>query len=70
MSTNRDEASNTSTVGLPAIDVPVWAWVVVALAVFSIYLITMENGALAGTAAERMHEFMHHGRHAAAVPCH
>lgn len=55
----------------PAISVPVWAWLVVAGAVFLTYLLTMENGALMGhSAAEYVHELFHDARHFAGVPCH
>lgn len=55
---------------LPQLTVPGWAWLVVALAVFSIYLVSTENGALLGSAATTLHEFFHDGRHLASVPCH
>lgn len=55
---------------LPEIEVPAWAWVIVAVAAMAIYLITLENGAVLGHAANTVHEFFHHGRHLAAVPCH
>ena len=52
------------------IEVPAWAWLVVAFAMFAMYLVTLENGALLGSAANTLHEFFHHGRHFGAVPCH
>ena len=54
-----------------AVKVPAWAWAVVALALFTLYLLSQENGALlpAG-AAEYLHEFTHDARHALGVPCH
>ena len=55
---------------LPDVKVPAWAWSLVALAVFVIYLVSTENGALLGSAANVLHEFMHDGRHVIAVPCH
>lgn len=55
---------------LPELDVPVWAWAVVAFSVMMIYVVTMENGALFGSMAETLHEFFHDGRHLVAVPCH
>ena len=55
---------------VPHIDVPAWAWLVVALASFAIYLVTLENGAVLGSVANTMHEFFHDGRHLGAVPCH
>jgi hypothetical protein len=47
-----------------------WVWLVVALLVLGIYLITVENGAALGSAAGRLHEFFHDARHFAGVPCH
>jgi hypothetical protein len=52
------------------ISVPVWAWVLAAAALFVVYLMTMENGALLGHAAENAHEFFHDARHFVGVPCH
>lgn len=43
---------------------------VVLAAAVAIYFVTMENGALLGSAAQTLHEFFHDGRHFAAVPCH
>lgn len=50
--------------------VPVWAWLVVALAMFAIYALTLENGATLKAAATTVHELFHDGRHFLAVPCH
>ncbi len=50
--------------------VPVWAWLVVALAMFAIYALTLENGATLKTAATTLHELFHDGRHFLGVPCH
>ena len=55
---------------LEKVRVPVWVWLVVALLVLGIYLITVENGAALGSAAGRLHEFFHDARHFAGVPCH
>jgi Probable cobalt transporter subunit (CbtB) len=55
---------------LEKVKVPAWIWLVVALLVFGIYLITAENGTALGSAAERLHEFFHDARHFAGVPCH
>ena len=52
------------------IAVPVWAWFLVALAVFVTYLVTMENGAVLGQLAEQTHEFFHDARHFIGFPCH
>ena len=50
--------------------VPVWAWLVVAFALFAIYAMTMENGATLKAAASTIHELFHDGRHFLGVPCH
>lgn len=55
---------------LPEIDVPVWAWALVALAAVASYFVMLENGAVLSQAAEALHEFFHDGRHFAGVPCH
>lgn len=52
------------------IDVPVWAWALVALAVLVSYFVMLENGAVLSHAAETLHEFFHDGRHFVGVPCH
>lgn len=62
------ELTTPSPLSVPA--VPAWAWAVVALAAFVMYTVTLENGALLGDVAGRLHEFMHDGRHFASVPCH
>jgi len=56
---------------LEPVAVPQWAWLLVALGVFAVYLVTMENGALLGDSfAERVHEFFHDARHFTGFPCH
>ncbi|HEX8769672.1 MAG TPA: hypothetical protein VF711_02760 [Acidimicrobiales bacterium] len=52
------------------IRVPVWAWLVVVLAMFAIYALTLENGATLKAAATTVHELFHDGRHFLGVPCH
>ena len=55
----------------PAVHVPVWAYLLAAVAVFSLYLLSQENGALLpAAAAEYLHEVTHDARHALGVPCH
>ena len=62
---------STSASPTPAVHVPVWAWALLVLALFSLYLLSQENGAvLSPTAAEYLHEFTHDARHALGVPCH
>lgn len=53
------------------IAVPTWAYAVVAFALFSLYFLVQENGALlSATQAEFLHELTHDARHALGVPCH
>jgi hypothetical protein len=64
-------ASPVNSAPLSAVHVPVWAWALVALAMFSLYLLSQENGALLSAgAAEFLHEVTHDARHALGVPCH
>lgn len=53
----------------PPIRVPIWAWLVVAMSAFAMFLMTMDNSLL-GAAAETSHEFFHDARHFIGVPCH
>ena len=54
-----------------SVKVPVWAWLLLAFAVFTLYLLAQENGALlSAPAAEMLHELTHDARHALGVPCH
>ena len=51
--------------------VPLWAWMLVALALFSLYVLSYENGALlSADGAAFLHELTHDARHALGVPCH
>jgi hypothetical protein len=52
------------------IRIPVWAWLVLALALATVYAMTMENGATLRAGATVLHEFFHDGRHLLGVPCH
>ena len=52
------------------IDIPVWAWGLVAVAALVSYFVMLENGAVLSHAAETLHEFFHDGRHFVGVPCH
>lgn len=46
-------------------------WALTALAMFAVYLLLQENGALISThAAEYLHEITHDARHALGAPCH
>jgi putative cobalt transporter subunit CbtB len=60
-----------STASATTVKVPVWAWLLLAVAVFTIYVLAQENGALlSAPAAEMLHELTHDARHALGVPCH
>ena len=66
---------SAAPVAVPAkpasIHVPAWAWVMAALALFTLYLLSQENGALLpADAAQYLHEFTHDARHALGAPCH
>ena len=52
------------------IAIPVWAWLVLALALATVYALTLENGATLRAGATVLHEFFHDGRHFLGVPCH
>jgi cobalt transporter subunit CbtB len=56
-------------VTVPAIHVPWWSWLVVALALAVSYLMLQENGLLLEQ-WETLHELFHDGRHALGFPCH
>lgn len=59
------------TASAPVLRVPAWAWALVALAIFSFYLLTQENGLLlSANGAQYLHELTHDARHALGVPCH
>ena len=55
---------------LERVKVPAWTWLLVALLIFAVYLVTSENGAALGSLAHRLHEFFHDSRHFLGVPCH
>ncbi len=52
------------------IRVPVWAWLVAGFALFALYLLTIDNGAVLAQASHAVHEFVHDTRHFAGMPCH
>ena len=60
----------TTTATREAIAIPVWAWLVAALALMAVYALTMENGATLKAGASVLHELFHDGRHMLGVPCH
>lgn len=58
---------------LPTVEpirVPAAAWLALAVAVFALYLVFQENGALLARSWQTVHELFHDGRHALGVPCH
>lgn len=50
--------------------VPVWAWLVVALAILSLFALTMANSSALAQTGNVLHEFFHDARHFIGVPCH
>lgn len=53
------------------VSVPLWAWALVAVALFTLYVLFQENGAvLTASQSQWVHEVTHDGRHALGVPCH
>ena len=55
---------------LERIAIPAWAWLILALALATVYALTLENGATLRAGATVLHEFFHDGRHFLGVPCH
>jgi hypothetical protein len=50
--------------------VPLWAWAVALLALFALYLIAQDNGAVLASLGGTAHEFFHDARHSLGMPCH
>ncbi|GAB3051753.1 hypothetical protein GCM10027053_09200 [Intrasporangium mesophilum] len=64
-------SSAVATVATSRVRVPLWAWALLAFAVFTLYFLSQENGALlSAPAAQMLHELTHDARHALGVPCH
>ena len=64
-------ASASAVTAARSVRVPTWAWLLLAFALFTIYFLSQENGALlSAPAAEMLHELTHDARHALGVPCH
>ena len=51
------------------VDVPAWAYALVAFALLASYVVLQENG-LVMSNWMTVHEFFHDGRHALGFPCH
>ena len=65
--------TSTTTLGTGSaerIALPAWAWLVMAMALATVYALTMENGATLQAGATVLHELFHDGRHMLGVPCH
>jgi hypothetical protein len=60
----------TRPVAIPVREVLAWSAFVGALALFLIYLVGYEQGALSLFGGTSVHEWMHDGRHLIAFPCH
>ena len=52
------------------IALPAWTWLVLALALATVYALALENGATLRAGATVLHELFHDGRHFLGVPCH
>ncbi len=62
--------ATTATPARPgAVHVPVLVWPALVLALFTLFLVTQESGALL-EGWETLHELFHDGRHLLGVPCH
>ena len=62
--------STLATSSAERIALPAWAWLVMAMALATVYALTMENGAPLQAGATVLHELFHDGRHMLGVPCH
>jgi hypothetical protein len=52
------------------IAVPVWAFLLVAIALFGLYALVLSNGSVLAHSGNVLHEFFHDARHFIGVPCH
>lgn len=59
-----------STADLALRRIPLWSWLIVALALVAVYTLALENGATLHAGATVVHELFHDGRHFLGVPCH
>ncbi len=59
-----------STADLVRRRVPLWSWLIVAVALVAVYALTLENGATLRSGTTVVHELFHDGRHFLGVPCH
>lgn len=59
--------------GRPGIALPIWGWLVAAVAAALFWTVMMEAGAVSsalGQSGLLLHELFHDGRHLIGVPCH
>ena len=52
------------------IAIPAWAWALALLALFALYLVAQDNGAVLSGLGNTTHELFHDARHALGMPCH
>ena len=62
-------ASTHAPTAVAPIRIPLWSWVVLAVALLGSYLMLQENG-LVLSQWETLHELFHDGRHSLGFPCH
>jgi hypothetical protein len=58
------------TSAVERVHVPSWAWALAVVALFLLYLVAQDNGAVLAQTADVAHEFFHDARHSLGVPCH
>ena len=52
-----------------SIEIPMWAWLVLAIALLATFVMLQENG-LVLSQWKAVHELFHDGRHGLGFPCH
>jgi hypothetical protein len=63
----------TAAVRTTGVNVPVWVWMAMGLALGLLYTVTLDNGFVSSQVASSnmfLHELFHDGRHLFGVPCH
>ncbi len=65
-----DIETTANATALEPIAIPAWTWLVLALALATVYALSLENGVALRSGATVLHEFFHDGRHFLGVPCH
>jgi len=60
----------TPRTAVPRMAVPAYAWALALLALFALYLVAQDNGAVLASAGDFAHEFFHDARHSLGMPCH